>query len=254
MASVKSQTLLCIDVGNTSVNYGLFKNGRLTKEGRTPTKTIPKLTLNLMMNVERTPITQLIISSVVPQISLKMRTSIKHIKGAKVLEVGKNLKVPMVSKYRHRNRLGADRLVNAFGALKIYGSPVLIMDFGTALTCDYVSKKGVFEGGLIIPGPQIALEVLSQRTALLPKVSFPNKKGSLIGRDTVSCMKYGILQGYGTMAEGLVQRFKAKYGRSLKVVVTGGLAKLISGHVRGVDIVDPLLTLKSLARLAQLAR
>lgn len=163
--------------------------------------------------------------------------------------VGANLKVPMRHKYRQISRLGPDRLVTAYGAMKIYGAPLLILDFGTAFTCDYISAKGVFEGGLIIPGPQISLQALSEKTALLPSLGFPRNSPSLIGHDTKSCMKAGILHGYGAMADGLVGRFRKRYGIKFRVVATGGLAETLASYMSQVDLVDPLLTLKSLARL-----
>ena len=163
--------------------------------------------------------------------------------------IGKNLKVPIRHNYKQINKLGQDRLANVYGAVKIYKPPLLILDYGTALTCDYVSSKGAFEGGLIIPGPEIALSALYERTALLPKVNFPIKQAAFIGRDPKGCMKAGILQGYGAMTDGLIERFHKRYGKRFQVVATGGLAKAIFPHTAKVDILDPLLTLKSLHQL-----
>lgn len=137
----------------------------------------------------------------------------------------------------------------AYGAREIYGAPVLVLDYGTALTCDYVSKRGIFEGGLIIPGPEISLTALTERTALLPAVPFPSHYYRLIGCDTKSCMQAGILQGYGAMADGLIGRFRTRYGRGLKAVLTGGLARSMAPFVTQADVIDPLLILKSLGLL-----
>ena len=161
-----------------------------------------------------------------------------------VWEVGRNLN-PRIN-HKYINRLGSDRLINIYGALRLYKPPFLILDFGTALTCDYVSKKGIFMGGLIVPGPEIAFEALSERAALLPKLPFPHSCRPFLGTDTKGGMKAGILQGYGAMVDGLILRFKASYGSRLRVIATGGLAKIMRPYTSSIDRVDPLLTLKSL--------
>jgi type III pantothenate kinase len=140
-------------------------------------------------------------------------------------------------------------LVNIYGAVKIYGLPLLILDYGTALTCDYVSDKGIFLGGLIIPGPEISLQALCERAALLPLIKFPTGTVPFLGRDTQAGMKAGILRGYGAMTDGLVERFQARYGRKFRVIATGGLAKAIAPYASRVDVLDPLLTLKSLVKV-----
>ncbi len=240
--------LLCIDVGNTSASYGLYEKGRFGLASHAPSNTIPEVARKLIKNKNAGPFNHAVVSSVVPQITQKLRKALSGSKGLHLWVIGQNLRVPIKHKYHKINQLGTDRLATAYGALKLYGAPILIFDFGTALTCDYVSSKGVFEGGLIIPGPQISLKVLSEKTALLPSIKFPHKSG-LLGQDTKSCMEAGILQGYGAMADGLVERFRKRYGKKLRVVATGGLAKTLAPYMSRVDLVDPLLTLKSLALL-----
>jgi len=191
----------------------------------------------------------MIFSSVVPKISHKLRKELKRIPGLRLWELGRNLTVPLRHNYRQIEKLGSDRAVNVYGAVRFYRPPLLILDFGTALTCDFVSLKGRYEGGLIIPGPQIAFEALCRRAALLPKLGFPRKAGSLLGRDTASGMNSGLLYGYAAMADGLACRFRARFGRRLKVIATGGFASLIASYSKEIDTVDPLLSLKSLARL-----
>lgn len=161
--------------------------------------------------------------------------------------IGKNLRVRIRHNYRNINELGTDRLVNVYGGVKIYGAPLLIFDYGTALTCDFVSKKGVFLGGLIIPGPEISFNALSEQTALLPKIRFPKRFPSLLGNDPRGCMKAGILQSYGALTDGLVERFRRRFGNQFKVLATGGLAKTIAPYTSHLKIVDPLLTLRGLA-------
>ena len=249
MVGKKAERLLCIDVGNTSVSCGLFYGRRLKRLWHWLTNNIPKIASDIRNIDSNIPIDYALISSVVPKITLKLGKIIR----SKFWVVGGNLGVRIKHNYKPLKKLGADRLVTAYGGMKLYGRPLLILDFGTALTCDYISRQGVFEGGLIIPGPEIAWEALAVRTALLPKISFPKGKSRLpvLGRDTRTGMEAGILQGYGALADGLVERFQRRFGRGFRVVATGGLASTIYPYTRRIDVVDPLLTLKSLVEAFQ---
>lgn len=241
--------LLCVDIGNTSATYAVFSGRRMRRRGYVPTSDFPYLISKLLSNRDRFPISNICISSVVPKITRKTIRIARSQKGIKLWIVGKNLKVSLRHNYKIINRLGSDRLVNAYGAIRLYGAPVLILDYGTALTCDFVSSQGVFMGGLIIAGPEIALRALHERTALLPAVRFPNRVRGFIGRDTQGCMKAGILQGYGAMTDGLIERFRRRYGKRFRVIATGGFAEALTPYSTRIDIVDPLLTLKSLCEL-----
>jgi len=201
-----------------------------------------------MRNRSTIPIEAIILSSVVPRITLKIRKTLGKNKRMNPLYVlGGNLRVQIKHNYKNASKLGQDRLANIYGSLKLYRPPLLIMDFGTAVTCDFISKHGVFEGGLIIPGPEIALRALSERAALLPKVPFPKKGDSLLGKDTRQGMQAGILQGVVAMTDGLIDRFRQRFGSSIKVIATGGLAPVIFSLTRKIDVLDPFLTLRSLA-------
>ena len=248
--------ILTIDVGNTSVAYGVFRGLRLVRSGHAASNGLPRLLSKLTGFRGIHPISDTVLSSVVPKKAQIIRKSISRVPGSRIWVIGGNIDVPMRNKYKHTKKLGSDRLISAYGAFKIYGAPLLLLDFGTALTCDYVSRKGVFEGGSIIPGPQVSLEILSERTALLPKLKrgqTPSflKRGSdpLLGRDTRECMKAGLLQGYGAMADGLIERFRKRYGRGIKAIATGGFASVLAPYTSRIDVIDPHLTLKSLARL-----
>jgi type III pantothenate kinase len=238
--------LICIDVGNSFTGFAVYKGRRLIKSGQTPTSVIPQLVVKLMSYYGTVPNIDIALSSVVPSVTAKISRIARMRRKAKLWVVGKNLRVHISHKYNQINRLGSDRLVNAYGARRFYGAPVLIFDFGTALTCDYVSKKGVFLGGLIVPGAEIALKALSEKTALLPEIPFPRKGVSLLGQNTRSGMEAGILQGYGAMTDGLISRFRKRFGRRIRSVATGGHAKAICRYATQVDVVDPLLTLKGL--------
>ncbi|MBI4115300.1 MAG: type III pantothenate kinase [Candidatus Omnitrophica bacterium] len=243
--------LLCIDIGNTSTTYGIYERSRLSRVTYIRSDNIPYIVKKYCKNDDIFPFNYILITSVVPQITSKIRRYMS-LCGCKerILVAGHELKVSIKHKYRSFNRLGTDRAVNAYGAIRLYGQPVLILDYGTAITCDYVNKNAVFEGGLIIPGPAISLKALSEQTALLPEVEFPRRiKKEILGRDTRSGMQLGILQGVAAMTDGLIERFRRKFGRRFKVVATGGYSSLIAPLTSRIDILDPLLTLKSLVEL-----
>lgn len=237
--------LLLFDIGNTSVTYGVEKNGQLTFGGCL-FDDIPDFVNKLVKNGNYSHI-KAIISSVVPKRTLIL-VKILDVLRVSVFIAGKTLSVPVKSRYASK-QLGVDRQVNAYGAIQLHQTPALVIDFGTAITVDYVSKKGIFEGGLIIPGPQISFQALWERAALLPKeVRLPTKAKGLIGRNTQDCMNSGILQGYGALTDGLVARFKAAYG-PLKVLSTGGFAKVLQPYSHSLGTLDSYLSIKALSHL-----
>ncbi len=237
--------LLALDIGNTAVTYGFFEKKRLQRHGSVVNCDIPKIIKNWsksgVINVN-----YVLISSVVPYLTLKIKKLLLG-SGAKIRVIGSSLKVPIRHRYRNIKQLGSDRVLNIYGALQMYKPPLLILDFGTAITADYISGKGVFEGGMIIPGPEIAFQTLIHRAALLPKKSrLPEKSITFLGRTSYECMESGILEGYGAMTDGLVERFKARFGKNLKILATGGFARYLKPHTHSIDILDPLHSLKSL--------
>lgn len=242
--------LYLIDVGNTSASYGFYEEGRLQQVGHTSSERIPIIASKMIENSVNGPIMDVVFTSVVPKITRKIRnSSIKKRIIGHIWVVGENLKVQIRHKYRNIKKLGSDRLVNIFGASRLYRPPLLILDYGTALTCDFISKEDMFLGGLIVPGPEIAFNALCERAALLPKITFPKRYGSFMGRDTKGGLMAGILQGYGAMTDGLVERFRSRYGRKFQVIASGGLASVIHPYTSRIDVLDPLLTLKSLVEV-----
>ncbi len=190
---------------------------------------------------------KVIISSVSPKTSNFLINRLNSFKNCSCLEIGKDIRFRIESKYFKYNKLGLDRKINAFGALKILKPPFLIFDFGTATTIDYISPKGVFEGGLICPGIDTSLECMSRSTALLPRPGLKRIR-CLAGRSTAEGMLAGVLQGYGAMVDGLTDRFRREFGvPHIKTVATGGLVDIISGYCRKFYHQDRLLTLRSMA-------
>ena len=237
--------LLAIDIGNTNITTGIFRGKRLIAKAKMPTKAF-----YLSKIVKRRPCVA-IISSVVPEALPRVIKCLRKIKKCEVKIVGRDIIVPIKNLYRIKNQVGQDRLVNAFAAKTIYGSPAIIIDFGTAITFDIVSKKGEYLGGLILPGIEISLSSLYEKTALLPKVKL-EPSFNIIGKDTVNSMRGGILFGFGAMADGLVAKYKKVLGRETKVIATGGNASLLKKYSKSIHYVDESLTLKGLYLIAHL--
>jgi len=243
--------LILLDVGNTSVTYGAYAGGRLFSFGSCSHSAIPNKVYNLV-NGGAINNYNVILSSVVPKCSLIIKNSLKKDKRANLWEVGVNLPIKIKHKYKNINKLGVDRIVNIYGAIKIYRPPLLIIDFGTAITFDYISKGGVFQGGMIIPGPEIAFQTLLERAALIPKSTrLPDSPGPFLGTDTKSCISSGIIRGYGAMADELIQQFRDKFGYGFRVLVTGGFSRHLKSIAHHFQIVDPRLSIKSLLLLGK---
>ena len=147
------------------------------------------------------------------------------------------MKVPIKNKYRYPRQVGQDRLVGAYAARILYGSPAIVIDFGTAITFDVISSKGEYMGGIIVPGIRLTAESLFKKTAMLPLVSIVRPK-ALIGRDTTNSILSGIFYGYGALCDGLIRQLTRTMRSSPRVIATGGYAALMkkySSHIRRID-------------------
>ncbi len=241
--------ILAIDVGNTAATVGFYEGGRLIDFGSIYYDDIPKYVSKWHKSGKKSHM-DIIISSVFPEITSKVKISIGSKKGQILWVVGKNLPIKIRHKYNDYNNLGCDRKVNAYGATRMYRLPMLVIDYGTAITFDYIDAKGVFQGGMIIPGPETAYRALGQRAALLPKnLHIPKKSKSFLGRDTRGCLESGILEGYGAMTDELILRFRKRFGKKLRVLATGGFAEVLLPYTKNIDIVDPKHSIKSLLAL-----
>ena len=244
-----AKRIVAIDIGNTAATVGFYEAGRLRDFGSIYYNDIPKY-INKWSKSGINSHIDVVISSVLPEITKKILSSMSTKTSNTLWIVGKSLPVKIQHKYNNYNKLGCDRKINAYGAIRMYRLPMLVIDYGTAITFDYIDAKGVFQGGLIIPGPETALRALSQRAALLPKkLPLPKKTRDFLGRNTRECMEAGILEGYGAMTDGLIQRFRKRYGKNLRVLATGGFATVIRPYAKNIDIVDPKHSIKSLLTL-----
>jgi type III pantothenate kinase len=147
--------------------------------------------------------------------------------------------------YENPQEVGADRIVNAVAGYEIHKRALIIVDFGTATTFDYVTKKGEYAGGVIMPGIMISLEALFERASKLPRVELVRPK-NIIGKNTVNAMQSGITYGYVSLVDGLVAKIKEEVRTDLYVIATGGLATLVHKESKTINEVDELLTLKGL--------
>ena len=251
--------LLAIDIGNTNVVLGVFDKEKLVENWRVGTNAqiTPDeyaMTFKDLFNfagLEFRQITGVIISSVVPPLLPVMVEMSKKYFRLDPMVVTPELKTGITVRYDNPTEVGADRIVNAAAAYKLYGGPLIIVDFGTATTFCAVTKKGEYLGGAITPGVKISAEALFQRASKLPRVELV-KPGKVIGSDTVSAMQAGIIYGYAGLVDGIVERMKKELSPDARVVATGGLAELVSPETRTIGEIRPQLTLEGLRLLYEL--
>ena len=189
-----------------------------------------------------------IISSVVPQVLNSMKTAIKKLTGHNALVVGPGLKTGLNIKIENPAQTGADLVVGSVAVLREHKAPIIVIDMGTATTVTVLDETGAFIGGSICPGVKISLDALTDRTALLPGLQLDQPKRA-IGRNTIDCMRSGIMLGTACMLDGLVERMEEELGSKATVVATGGIAKFIIPMCRTPIIYDTDLLLKGLAIL-----
>lgn len=236
--------LLVIDIGNTNINLGLFKGSRLIKRYIISTKL--KNYLPALKEVfAKNNINAAIICSVVARVTFALENNLKKLLGKRPYIIGKDIKVPIKNLYRHPKQVGFDRLVNGYAGFRLYGAPLIIVDFGTAITFDVILKNKAYLGGLILPGLEISLDALANNTALLPRIKLTQPK-EFIGRDTKNSMLSGIVYGFSSLTDTLVKKIKNRLGRGTKVIGTGGNINLMSRYCREFDKIDRDLIFKGL--------
>ncbi len=236
--------ILTVDIGNTTVALGFFSGDKLCRKAIFPSKQKSYFE-SLEKTIKKQKIKAVVICSVVPTTTRVFCRDIQKVCRFKPIIIGEDLKVPIKNLYREPKQVGQDRLVNAYAGIKLFGAPLIAVDFGTAVTFDVVSKNAEYLGGMILPGIQLSLEALHKRTALLPKVELKKPK-ELIGKDTDSSIISGIVHGFAAMSDELVSRIKEEVGQEASVVATGGDSELLAEYCREIKKIEPNLTLVGL--------
>ena len=251
--------LLAIDVGNTNIVLGVFRevdwellhSWRLTTLRDRTADELGILVTSLCAHhrIASQDITGIVMASVVPPLTGTMTMMVSSYFGRAPFNVEPAVNAGMPILYDNPSEVGADRVVNGVAAYEQYGRaearPVIVVDFGTATTFDAISAQGEYLGGVICPGPQISADALFQRAARLPRIDV-RKPERVIGRTTVASMQSGLFWGYVDMVEGLVRRMRVELDGDPVVVATGGLAVLVSPETALIDHVDAELTLRGL--------
>ncbi|HYH93000.1 MAG TPA: type III pantothenate kinase [Candidatus Saccharimonadales bacterium] len=254
--------LLAIDIGNTNLTVGTFRAGTLVSTRRAATvarSTADELELLLdgllrLDDATFADISAIACASVVPVLTAGVeRIAARRDRPLTIASAGT---IPLAVRVDRPGEVGADRLVNALAAGRLYGMPAVVVDFGTATTLDCVAPDGAYIGGAIAPGLELGLEALAARTAKLPRIEL-RAPDRAIGRDTVGAMQSGTIFGYQALATGLLARVRAELAqlsglapREVKAILTGGLsAAPWAAALEGIDAIDPDLTLKGLAIL-----
>ncbi|OIJ14446.1 pantothenate kinase [Anaerobacillus arseniciselenatis] len=245
--------IFVLDVGNTNIVLGVYDDEELKYHWRIGTdrqRTEDEygMIIKELFSYEgltTKDIDGIIISSVVPPIMYALEEMCKKYFYVKPMIIGPGIKTGLNIKYDNPKEVGADRIVNAVAAIELYGSPLIIVDFGTATTYCYISEEHQYMGGAIAPGIGISTEALYNRASKLPRIEIIKPK-DIVGKNTVSAMQSGILYGYVGQVEGIVNRIKDQANKEPLVIATGGLAPLIAEESKVIDVVDPFLTLKGL--------
>jgi type III pantothenate kinase len=245
--------LLALDLGNTNTVLGVYRGKELVANWRLTTardQTVDEygiLTRDLFTLADLKPqeINGIIISSVVPPLNGTLAEMAERYFGKKALFLEPGVKTGMPVLVDNPAEVGADRIANGVAAIEKYGTPCIVVDFGTAINFDIISAKGEYVGGALVPGIGIASDALFSRAARLFRVEIKDP-GSVIGTNTASQMQAGIFYGYTDMVDGILDRMKKALGAKPHVIATGGQAPLIGGASRHIEKIDQHLTLDGL--------
>lgn len=245
--------LFTVDIGNTNIMFGIFKERHLINHWRIGTdknKTSDEYgvlfrSLLATRAVEVNSIRGAVVSCVVPTLLDVIVKALKSYFDVNPLVVEPGIKTGMPILYHNPKDVGADRIVNAVAAFDEYKSSVIVVDFGTATTFDCVSEKGEYIGGTIATGILVSAEALFGSASKLPRVEIVTPK-TVIGKNTVHCIQSGLVFGYAGLVDGIVGRIKDEMGTRPKVVATGGLATVIATESKSLQHIDEFLSLKGL--------
>ena len=245
--------LLAIDIGNTNIVIGCIQDDEIVFKARIATdrtRTSDQYGVEIKNMVEAygvqlKDIDDCIISSVVPPVFNSVKTGVIKVIGKQPMVVGPGLKTGLNIHVDVPGQVGSDRIVIAVAALAEYEAPMILMDLGTATTIEVVEPENVYMGGVIVPGVMVSLDALTSRAAQLPGISLDKPK-SVIGRNTVDCMRSGMMYGTAAMIDGVVDRIEEELGHPSTLIATGGLAQFITPLCKHKIILEKELLLKGL--------
>ena len=245
--------ILAIDIGNSNITLGGFVADELRFFARLSTdrmKTEDEFAIRiletlLLHGVERGAITGVIAASVVPPLNTAVRKAVKFLFGREPVQVGPGIKTGIGIQCDIPSSVGADLIAASVSTHRIYGGPALIVDIGTATKMTVINHKGAFIGTSIIPGVLMGANALAEGTAQLPGISL-EVPGSVIAKNTVDCMRSGVLFGNASLIDGMIDRINEEFGEDLRVYATGALASMITPLCRHRITVDEHLVLKGL--------
>ncbi|RKY37231.1 MAG: type III pantothenate kinase [Candidatus Omnitrophota bacterium] len=248
--------LLAIDIGNTNITFGIKQINCAFDVWSLPTKGIGQKDI-FSSQIKKAftryfaranEVKEIVICSVVPSVELRLKAiCLKIFTKAKVFILTQDISIPVKNKYQFPEQVGTDRLANALSVIYNYQTPAIIVDFGTAITVDVVSGQKEYLGGVITPGINMSLSVLSEKTALLPALKI-KKPGKVLGRDTKNSILNGVIYGSAFMIDKFILSFKAMLKQEAVVLATGGNLKLMQKFCQQINIYDPCLTLKGIEK------
>ncbi len=243
-------TTLVIDIGNTSTSVGYCQNGRVSGVGRCRSRF--RQADEVLDLVSRRMVDRAVVASVVPAVNARWKKALKAAGLPKPLFVSHKLDLGVPIDYPHPERIGADRLANAAAAARLYGTPSVVCDFGTALTFDVMQAARGYIGGIICPGLPLMFDYLAEKTALLPHVA-PSRTKAVVGRNTEKAMQIGARLGYRGMVREILNALRDDLAApDLPVCCTGGYAGWIFKDWDVDAVIDPNLTLKGLGIIGSL--
>lgn len=245
--------ILAIDIGNSNIVIGGIENHEIIFQARLrtdSTKTSDEYCIDLKMlleihHVDLTGIEGSIIASVVPQVMNSFKTAIMKLTGKESLVIGPGIKTGMNLKIDNPSQTGADLVVGGVAAQRLFKPPLIVVDMGTATTMIVLDETGAMLGGCIAPGVKISMDALTERTALLPGLQLDKPK-RVIGRNTIDCMRSGIMLGAASMLDGMIERMEEELGAKTTVVATGGIARFVVPLCKREICYDKDLLLKGL--------
>ena len=245
--------LLAIDIGNTNIVIGCLKDDEIVFKARIATdrtRTSDQYGVEIKnmleaFGVSKEEIADCIISSVVPPVFNSVNTGVQKVIGKKPMVVGPGLKTGLNIHMDIPSQVGSDLIVAAVAALAEYPAPLVLIDMGTATTIEVIEPDNVFEGGLIFPGMMVSLNSLTSNTAQLPGISL-DKPRHVVGKNTVDCMRSGMMYGTAAMLDGLIDRIAEELGHESTVIATGGLAQFVVPLCKHNMILEKDLLLKGL--------